>query len=39
MGDFKMNLMNYQSHNVTGELLDMMYSNTFFPILRLSSTY
>ena len=33
MGDFKMNLMNYQSHNLTGELLDMMYSNTFFPLI------
>ena len=31
MGDFKINLMHYQSHNLTGELLDMMYSNTFFP--------
>ena len=33
MGDFNMNLVNYQSHNVTGELLDMMYSNTFFPLI------
>ena len=28
-----MNLMNYQSHNVTGDFLDMMYSNTFFPFI------
>ena len=28
-----MNLMNNQSHNVTGELLDVMYSNTFFPLI------
>ena len=27
-----MNLMNNQSHNVTGELLDVMYSNTFFSL-------
>ena len=33
MGDFKINLMNYQSHNVTGEFIDMMYSNTFFPFI------
>ena len=34
MGDFNMNLMNYQSHNLTGEFLDTMYSNTFFPLTR-----
>ena len=28
-----MNLMNNQSHNVTGELLDVMYANTFFPLI------
>ena len=28
-----MNLMNYQSHNVTGEFLDMIYSNTCFPLI------
>ena len=28
-----MNLMNYQSHNLTGELLDVMYSNTFFHLI------
>ena len=33
MGDFNLNLMNYQSHNPTGEFLDMMYSNTFFPLI------
>ena len=31
-----MNLMNYQSHNVTGEFLDMMYSNTFFSLYNAS---
>ena len=33
MEDFNMNLMNYQSHNVTGEFLDMIYSNTCFPLI------
>ena len=33
MGDFNLNLMNYQSHNLTGEFLDMMYFNTFFPLI------
>ena len=33
MGDFNMNLMNWQPHNVTGELLDMMYSYTCFPLI------
>ena len=25
--------MNHQSHNLTGQFLDMMYSNTFFPLI------
>ena len=33
MGDFNLNLMNYQSHNLTGEFLDIMYSKTFFPLI------
>ena len=33
MGELNLNLMNYQSHNLTGEFLDMMYSNTFFPLI------
>ena len=33
MGDFSLNLMNYQSHNLTGKFLDMMYSNSFFPLI------
>ena len=33
MGDFNLNLINYQSHNLTGEFLDMMYFNTFFPLI------
>ena len=28
-----MNLMNCQPHNVTGEFLDMIYSNTCFPLI------
>ena len=32
-GSFNLNLMNYQSHNLTCEFLDMMYSNTFFPLI------
>ena len=31
IGDFNLNVMNHQSHNLTGEFLDMMYCNTFFP--------
>ena len=31
MGDFNLNLLNYQSHNQTNEFLDIMYSNMFFP--------
>ena len=27
MGDFNLNLMNHQSHSVTGEFLDALYSN------------
>jgi hypothetical protein len=33
MGDFNMNLLNYQSHNQTNEFLDIMYSNMFFPLI------
>ena len=33
MGGFTLNLMNYQSHNLTGEFLDMMYSNACFPLI------
>ncbi|XP_028407966.1 uncharacterized protein LOC114530582 [Dendronephthya gigantea] len=31
MGDFNLNLLNYHSHQRTGEFLDIMYSNMFFP--------
>ena len=33
MGDFNLNLLNYQSHNPTIEFLDVMYSNMFFPLI------
>ena len=33
MGDFNLNLMNHQSHSVTGEFLDAIYSNMFFPLI------
>ena len=29
MGDFNLNLMNYQNHTVTGKFLDGLYSNAF----------
>ena len=33
MGDFNLNLMNHQSHSATGEFLDALYSNMFFPLI------
>ena len=33
MGDYNLNLMNHQSHSVTGEFLDALYSNMFFPLV------
>ena len=38
MGDCNLNLMTYQSHNLTGEFLDMMYSNTFLPLITCPTT-
>ena len=32
-GYFNLNLMNHQSHSVTGEFLDALYSNMFFPLI------
>ena len=32
MGDFNVNVMNYQHHQLTGQFLDGMYSNMFFPL-------
>jgi hypothetical protein len=31
MGDFNINLMNYQKHNKTGEFLDSIFSNMLYP--------
>ena len=33
MGDFNLNLLNDHSHQRTGEFLDIMYSNMFFPLI------
>ena len=33
MGDFNLNLMNHQSHSVTGEFLDALYSHMFIPLI------
>ena len=37
MGDFNVNLINYQNHHVTGQFLDGMYSNMFFPLITRPS--
>ena len=37
MGDFNVNLMNYQHHQLTGQFLDGMYSNMFFPLITRPS--
>ena len=37
MEDFNVNLMNYQHHQLTGQFLDGMYSNMFFPLITRSS--
>ena len=33
MGDFNMNLLNYHTHQFTGEFLDIMYSNMCFLLI------
>ncbi|CAH3027908.1 unnamed protein product, partial [Porites evermanni] len=37
MGDFNINLINYQNHHLTGQFLDGMYSNMFFPLITRPS--
>ena len=37
MGDFNVNLMKYQHHHLTGQFLDGMYSNMFFPLIKRPS--
>ena len=34
MGDFNVNIMNYQTNNLTGEFLDSMYSNLLSPLIN-----
>ena len=34
MGDFNVNIMNYQTNNLTGEFLDSMYSNLLCPLIN-----
>ena len=34
MGDFNINLMNYQSNDLTGEFLDIIYSNSLCPLIN-----
>ena len=31
MGDYNINLLNYDVHNNTAEFTDMMYANSFIP--------
>ena len=33
MGDFNLNLLRFQQHSLTGEFLEQMYSNAFFPLI------
>ena len=35
MGDFSLNLLNEQLHQLTSEFLDIMYANMLFPIITL----
>ncbi|CAH3145263.1 unnamed protein product, partial [Porites evermanni] len=37
MGYFNINLINYQNHHLTGQFLDGMYSNMFFPLITRPS--
>ena len=34
MGDYDINLLNYDVHNNTTEFTDMMYANSFIPLLH-----
>ena len=34
MGDFNINLMNHDAHAQTNEFLDLMYSNSFYPLIN-----
>ena len=34
MGDYNVNLMNYDVHAATAEFTDMMYANSFVPLIN-----
>ena len=38
LGDFNVNLFNYNQHNQTNEFLDSLASNSFIPLLILRPT-
>ncbi len=38
MGDFNLNLLNYDSHSLACEFLDGMYSNMFIPLITSCPT-
>ena len=33
MGDYDINIMNYETHSLTGEFVDVMSSNAFMPLI------
>ena len=33
MGDYNINIMNYETHSLTGEFVDVMSSNSFMPLI------
>ena len=33
MGDYNINIMNYETHSLTGEFVDVMSSNAFMPLI------
>ena len=34
MGDYNINLLNYDLHTATAEFTDMMYANSFVPLIN-----
>ena len=34
MGDFNINLLNSEKHNLTSEFLQLMYSNSYLPLIN-----
>ena len=39
MGDFNINLINYNSHNPTSQFLDFICSNSFFPYINIPTFF